>query len=511
MQNNVSAVFAGVKETWLKLGTTPRNIIIGAIALAFVLTSVLVAGNARGPKYETLWSNLDVRDAGAVVAELERQTIDYKLEDGGKTIKVPASEVHRTRLSLASQGLPASGVVGFESIGANGIWATDFERQVQYVRALSGELTRTIKTISGVMDARVHIVLPEDTVFVSRKRPATAAVLLQLQPLQDLSPSCVTGIVNLVARSVEGLTPSEVTVMDSEGRLLSQDFADITGAAGVSTAAFQITSEVERELERRLVSTLTPVLGAGNVVCQVRADLDLDQVRTVDTIYAEEGEGVLRSTQEMTETYTGGGAVPGGQAGGLDVPNYRTSGNGDSTFERSEITRNYEVDQRVVETISTPGAIRNMSVAIMVNRELDDGQEASIVETVSTALGLDPLKNDRVSVTGFLFDTSLKDTIKDSMQVIPPPLNRLYIYGAAVALALVLGTIILLFARRRKRGDGKRVSPPVVEQSDFEDETQLAPEYVMRQRTRESVERLARVNPGSVASLVKTWILEDEN
>ena len=248
MPNNLSAVLGGLKGTWEKLGKAPRNIIVAAIALAFVASSILVAGNARGPKFETLWSNLDASDAGAVVAELERQSIDYKLEDGGRTVKVPAEKVHRTRLSLASQGLPSSGVVGFESIGANGIWATDFERKVQYVRALSGELTRTIKSIAGVLDARVHIVLPEDTVFVSRKRPATAAVLLQLQPLQDLSPSCVKGIVNLVARSVEGLPPSEVTVMDSQGRLLSQDIADLSGSAGVSTAAFQITGEVERGL-----------------------------------------------------------------------------------------------------------------------------------------------------------------------------------------------------------------------------------------------------------------------
>lgn len=511
MPTSISSVAGGLKEVWGKLGKTPRKIICGAIVLAFVATSLLALANARGPKMEILWSDLDAADAGAVVAELERQSIAYTLENGGRTIKVPAEDVHRTRLSLSSQGLPSSGVVGFEAIGANGIWATDFERKVQYVRALSGELTRTIKTISGVLDARVHVALPEDSVFVSQRKPPTAAVLLDLQPLTDLSPSCVKGIVNLVARSVEGLSPSEVTVMDSKGRLLSQDIVDLSGSAGLSSAAFELTSQVEREYERRLVSMLAPVLGAGNVVCQVRADLNLDQVRTVDTSYTGEGEGILRSTQEITETYSGSGSIPGGQAGGLDVPNYSTSGSGDSEFQRSEVIRNYEIGQRVVETIGTPGAVRSLSVAVMVNKELDDEGKASIVETVSTALGLDPLRNDRISVTGVLFDTSLVDTINDSIQVAPAPLNRLYIYGAAVGAALVLGTIVLFLMRRRTRHRDDTALPPVPAEPEDEGDRPLPPEYVMRQRTKESVERLARVNPGSVAALVKTWILEDEH
>jgi flagellar M-ring protein FliF len=511
MPTNISGVAIGLKQVWGKLGTTPRSIIIGAIAVAFVATSLLALLNARGPAMEVLWSDLDAADAGAVVAELERQSIAYALEDGGRTIKVPAEDVHRTRLSLASQGLPSSGVVGFEAIGSSGIWATDFERKVQYVRALSGELTRTIKTISGVEDARVHIALPEDTVFVSQKKPATAAVLLELQPLTDLSASCVKGIVNLVARSVEGLSPSDVTVMDSKGNLLSQELVDLSGSAGLSNAAFELTSQVEREFERRLVSMLTPVLGAGNVVCQVRADLDLDQVRTVETTYTGEGEGVLRSTQEVTETYSGSGGLVGGQAGGLDVPNYSTADDTDSTYQRSEVTRNYEVGQRVVDTIGTPGAVRNLSVAVMVNKELDDEGKASIMETVSTALGLDPLRNDRISVTGVLFDTSLADTINDSVQLTPAPLNRFYVYGAAVAAALVLGTVILLLTRRRKHLKDETAFPPVSGEPELLEEQSLPPEYIMRQRTRESVERLARMNPASVAALVKTWILEDEH
>ncbi len=513
MPGNVGAVSKGIKDTWNKLGQGPRSIIIVAIGLAFAGSMWLFAQSAIGPKYDTLWSNLDPADAGAVIAELDRQGIPYKLGEAGRTIKVPASQVHLTRLSLASLGLPSSGVVGFESIGSNGIWATDFERKVQYVRALSGELTRTIKSISGVMDARVHIVLPEPTVFVSQRRDATAAVLLQVQPLQEVSASCVKGIINLVSRSVEGLSPNDVTVMDSQGRLLSQSYGDATSAAGLSGSAFELTRQIEKEYEVRLMSMLSPVLGAKNIVCTVRAELDLSQVRTVDTIYSTEGEGTLRSYQETTETYQGQ-STASGQAGGLDVPNYTFEDPTDgSSSSRTEVVRNYEVNQRVIETIGTPGAIKNLSVAVMVNKELDDDQQGSIVETVSTALGLDPMRNDRITVTGALFDTSLADTISGSFGEGPVPLNKLYIYGAAVGAALVLGTIVLLLTRKKKKGRDVERAPVLVAASEEAAAVNapVPPEYLARQRTKGSVEQMAKANPGSVAALVKTWILEDEH
>ncbi len=481
--------------------------ILIAVGLAFCGAIAFIVSNAKGTAFETLWSNLDASDGGAIVAELERQSIPYRLEDGGRTIKIPAGEVHRTRLSFAAQGLPSSGVVGFESIGSNSIWATDFERKVQYVRALSGELTRTVKSISGVLDARVHIVLPEPTVFAVQQRPATAAVLVKVSPMNELNPASVRGIVNLVARSVEGLSPSEVTVMDSQGRLLSDEY-ESGGPGSISTVAFELTSNVEKGLEKRLVSLLTPVVGPGNVVCQVKADLNLDQVKTLDTIYTAEPEGILRSSQEATEVYQGTEGLPGGQAGGLDVPTYATGQTGESTFERIESTRNYEVGQKTVETIVTPGAIKSLSVALLVNKELDDEAQTMITESVTAALGLDPLRQDKISVTGVLFDRSLADKIDGSLEMPVPEFNKVYVYGAAVGLALVLGTLIIILTQRKRKNRKPEILEP--EPLFLTQEVAVPPEVVVRQRTKESVERLARTNPGSGAALMKTWILEDE-
>lgn len=499
----------GLRDTWSKLGKTPRLIILSSVAVVFVASAIALAFSARGSQYETLWSNLDPRDAGAIVSELERQGIPYELADSGRTVKIPAADVHRTRLSLATQGLPSSGIVGFESIQGNSIWATDFERKVHYTRALSGELTRTVKSISGVRDARVHIVLPENTVFTAHKTPATAAVLLDLTPGMELTPPTVKGIVNLVARSVEGLSPDDVTVMDTSGKLLSQDYRSDSFGGQVSAAAFEMTSRVERELEARLLSTLTPVLGPGNVVCQVRAVLNLDQVRIVDDEYASDPQGTLRSTQQVTESYQGTGTPAGGVAGGLDVPTYATGGQGQSQYQRTETITNYEVNRTTRETVVMPGGIKNVSVAVMVNKELDDDEKGVITEGVTAALGLDPLREDKISVIGIAFDTSLADAIQAGMTPASEPFPRIYAYAIAVAAALVIGTIILFILRRRR---ARALEPePELEPLPMEDERPtLSPDLLNRQQLREDIERLARVNPSGLAALLKTWLLEDD-
>ena len=183
------------------------------------------------------------------------------------------------RLSPATMGLHSSGIVGFEAVGSTGIWSTDFERRVQYIRALSGELTRTIKALSGIEDARVHIALPEDTVFVSQRQQPTASVLVKTRPGLELTADSVRGIVNLVSRAVEGLTPENVTVVDASGKLLSRDVAYGKGEDDLSmSSVLELTFATERELENRLLGLLAPVLGPGNVVCQVRAELNMDQI-----------------------------------------------------------------------------------------------------------------------------------------------------------------------------------------------------------------------------------------
>lgn len=512
MEEVFTSLFKGLKDTWSRLGKVPKLVVISGTVVAFIALVLIVFAASKRPSYEVLWSNLDPQDGGTIVKELEKQGIPYKLSDGGKTIKVPSSEVHKTRLILAAQGLPTSGTVGFESVGGSGIWATDFERKVQYIRALSGELARTIKVISGVEDARVHIVLPEPSVFVSQRKPATAAVLVKMRPGCELPTASVRGVINLVARSVEGLSPENVTVIDSSGRLLSQDISFHTGESlsFPPNSVLEITAKTEKELEKRLLDLLTPVLGPGNVVCQVRAELDMNVVKVTDTAYTSEPPGIVRSTSEITESYQGTGMPVGGQAGGLDVPTYAAASEGESQYQRTEITRNYEINQTVTETIVTPGTIKRLSVAVVVNKELDENTREIISETVSAALGLDPARQDQISVTGIPFDTSLAEVFEEAAGPQPETFPRTYIYAFSAIGAALLGTLIIFLMRRRKKAERPSPEPVSAPQVVSEEAPSVSPEVLARQKTRENVERLVRTNPETVAMLVKSWLLEDE-
>lgn len=507
MSTNLNTVSRGVKDTWGNLAKRQRVTVISGAALVLVILLVVVLTTARGTPYEVLWSNLDPQDGGTIISELERGGIPYKLSDSG-TIMVPSDRVHRTRLSLASQGLPASGVVGFESMGTKGVFSTDFERKVQYMRALSGELARTIKSIQGVEDARVHIVTPEPSLFVSQKQPATAAVLVKVRPMMELSAPSVQGIVNLVASSVEGLSRQDVTVIDGSGKLLSHDYAPSSpeGEAVLATGALlDLTAKVERELERRLMALLTPVAGAGNVVCQVRAVLNADQVKITKTSYSTEGDGILRSHQETSEAYSGTGS-PGGASGGLDVPTYTDGGTGQSDFTRTESIKNFEVDQETRETIVMPGTVENLSVAVILNQNLDEEKRGIISETVSAALGLDPLRRDRITVTGMPFDTSLAEKIQEAFAGDEGGLGRWPVYAIAVGAALAVGTAVILLLRRGRRSE----EVPPLQLPVLEEAATLSPESLPGRKTKKTVEQMAQQDPVAVASLIKFWLMEDE-
>lgn len=500
-----------IREISGKLSRVQRMVIVGVTALIFISLLLVAIFGSRGTEYDVLWSDLSPQDAGAIVKELEKEGVPYKLEAGGRVIKVPKDSVYRLRLTFASMGLPSSGVVGFESISANQLWSTDFERQVQYTRALQGEIVRTIKSMDPVEDARVHIVLPEPSVFVTQQKPATAAVLLKLRPMEELTKAQVKAIIKLVSSSVRGLSPENVTVVDSTGRLLSQDISEGALEEGFSSLdSLEITYQFERNLEKRLTNLLGPILGPGNVVCQVRAELNLDLVKRETVTYSR--EPILRSTQEIRETFQGTGTPAGGPAGGLDVPSYVTPGAQESQYERTEIIHNYEVSEVKEATTIAPGTVKRLSVAVVVNRaEMDEDFRNSIIQTVTTALGLDPAKQDQISVINMPFNPS---PFEQAPAPVPVWQRREYVmYGAAVAAALVVGTVILLLLRRRrlareKEEEGEEAVAHVG--APTEAAPGATPEMMALQRAREGVERLARTNPELVARILRTWLAEDE-
>ncbi len=507
-----------IAGTWERLTARQRLLVAGA-ALAVVLTLALWSAiYARGPQYATVFSNLAAQDAAEIVKQLQSQKTPYKLSDGGTTIQVPAKDVYSTRLTLAGQGLPRGGVVGFEIIDKTQLGATEFERRVNYIRALQGELTRTITQISEVEEARVHIVLPEQSYFVTMAKPATAAVFLKLKPGVTLEKSQIKGIINLVSRSVEGLKPEDVSVIDVHGYLLS---ADLSGGADsskkVASDLLDIQTRFQKDLEKSLQGLLEQVLGPGQVVARVNAELNFDQ-KTVDKDLFEpitNDTGIIRTIEELEENMSGSTQSPSGAAGTTsNIPGYaQTTGNGVSTSEKRQTSKTYEINNVKEHIVVAPGTVKRLSVAVVVNRDLSAKEQTAIEDTVRAAIGFDTARNDLITVSGIKFDTSMAEAVAAEMTRTSKQ-NRWASLAVRAALALVIGFVLwrVLFGGGKKREEilsdvftSEERRAQVMAQIGED----LPPAEAERRRLREQIDQLAKKKPEEFAKLLKTWLAEE--
>ena len=502
-------ILSQIRETWNKLPRGARLAVGSAGVVTVGAVLVLAVLSSRGPAYDPLFTGLDPRDAAEIVSRLDKEKVPYRLEAGGTAILVPSTSVHRMRLLLSSEGLPRGGVVGFELIDQSSrIGATDFDRRLNYVRALQGELARTIMQISGVEAARVHIALPEESLFVTRTRPPTAAVLIKMRPMAELDKSQVKGIINLVARSVEGLKPQDVTLIDYTGRILSyaQDSSNGNAEAG---SLLEVRAAFQKELEQSVQSLLERVLGPGNVVARVSAELNLDQTTITRSLFTpvSENEGIVRSIKQLTEVFQGTGTAAGGVPGvPSNVPGYQgaAAGGQTSSWQKTETTRAMEINETREQTVVAPGTVKRLSVGIIVNRDLTPAEKAAIESTVAAAIGFDPKRQDTITVTGMKFDSSLLDELKKGMEAPPPAVPR-WAYPAAVAVGMVLIASVVIATRRRRKV--KREAPVPVKPDAV---PEVALEVSKAARTREHIEKLVRQNPEGVAQVLRTWLAEQK-
>lgn len=509
-------------QYWKRLSLVARIAIVAG-ALAIILCAGLWSGGSR--RYEPLFSGLEPQDASEVVQVLDEDKVPYRLGGRGDTIMVPAADVYRLRLLCASQGLPRGGVVGYEVMDKTQLGSTDFERRVSYLRALQGELTRTIMQVEGVEQARVHIVLPEDSLFVTERRGATAAVLVRLRPGGELDKNQVRGMVHLVAHSVEGLDPADVTVLDVHGRLLSAGIEDDGAgtALAATTSQFDLQQAFQQKLQAGLQSLLEQVFGPGNVVARVSAEINFDQ-RVIDKSLYEPvagDEGVARSVHELEEYFEGEGVEPGGVPGtDSNIPGYQAvvAGGGASQYRKMETTRDMEVNQTSERVVVAPGTVQRLSVAVVVNRELSAAEGQAIRDTVASAIGFDAGRNDQITVSGVEFNTSLSDELKTALDADAAARRRStwVMIGAPVGV-LVVALFGAIGMRRRSKGAAglARVGAPRPDAEVPEVEVPLAvearlsPEEQARLRARREVERLVQQRPEDVVQLLRTWLAEE--
>ncbi|MFC0384847.1 flagellar basal-body MS-ring/collar protein FliF [Muricoccus vinaceus] len=403
---------AGFLEQLRALGPA-RLAAMGGTALAVLGLLAWFGMRAGQPGMALLYSDLDPRDAGAVVATLDRQKVAYRLGAGGTSILVPEEMVPRLRLSLAREGLPAGGSVGWEIFDrGESLTTTPFQQDVNRLRAMEGELARTIRGLSGVRAARVHLVLPRREAFTRQQSEAQASVVLTMQGVQRLDRDGVQAVLHLVATAVPGLQPRNVSIVDSRGELLARGGQALTGPAAAATQEEMRRAEGMR-IGRALEEMLERSLGAGRVRAEATVDMDFDRVQTTEERFDPENQ-VPRSVQNSQEQSRGaeGGNVsvanqlPGAEAGG---------GSGGSSESKSEETTNYEIGKTVRSTVREHPVVRRLSVAVMVDgvwegtppayRERNAEELARITALVRSAAGFDERRGDKVEVVSMRFAT----------------------------------------------------------------------------------------------------------
>lgn len=426
--------------------------LIAAIGIAILLLGgTFFYRWAATPTLQPLFSNLAASDASAIVEQLDSQGVEYELADSGGTILVPQSDVYKLRLSMSSQGLPASQDTGYALLDEQGVTSSQFQQQVTWQRALEGELASTVKALDGVESSVVHLAIPKRDVFADGTDKPSASVLVTMRPGQQMPAQQVQSVVHLVASSIEGMDPAEVTVVDGKGQLLSA--AGV--AAGGGGMASQQTVEYERRVTASLQQVLDRVLGPGNAVATVAADLSFDSVdRTSETFSPAAGTPPLTET-ENSEKYTGRGGAATGVLGPDNIGAPAANGEGND-YEKTSSSATNAVNKVTEQTTQAAGALSRQSVSVIVDSATaGDVDMLQLKEAVAGAAGIDETRGDSLSVTRMAFDTAAADETEAAMAAAEKAEQQAQLIELARTAGIILAALaiclIALFMTRRKR------------------------------------------------------------
>jgi flagellar M-ring protein FliF len=461
----------------------PRAPLIFAVAVLIAVVTALVLWS-RTPDYRILYTNLSDQDGGAIIAALQQANVPYKFSEGGSAILVPSDQVNETRLKLASQGLPKSGSVGMELMDNEKFGISQFAEQVNYQRALEGELERTIQSISVVRQARVHLAIPKPTVFVRDREAPTASVLVNLYPGRMLDEGQVSAITHMVASSVSDLPVKNVTIVDQDGTLLTQP----SSGSGLDASQLKYVQQVEHNTQQRIDAILAPLFGAGNAHAQVSADIDFSQLEQTAETYGPNGnpqQAAVRSrqTSEATDmTQSGASGVPGALSNTppqpASAPIVAASGaaaTGVTTTpvsERKDATTNYELDKRVSHMEQAKGGVKRLSAAVVINYQrvvdakghatmqpLTPEKLAQVEQLVKDAMGYDAKRGDSVNIVNATFTTEA-DPLANLPWWKQPEIIALAIQAAKW---LGIGLVALILYLMMVKPAMKRAFPPQLE------------------------------------------------
>jgi len=518
-----------IENLWRKFLTlSPVNMAVALGGVALVLGALLsISLWVQSPDYQLLYNNLSDQDAAAVVEQLNTQNIPHKLTNQGRNVAVPSNKVHEIRLSLASQGLPAGTEVGLELFEDTPLGMTEFVQKLNFQRALQGELARTIKSIEAVEQARVHLALPKQELFIKEKQNGKASVMVKLHPGRTLSQSQIQGIVHLVSSSVQGIPPGNVVLIDPRGNLLSGNKA-ISDDVMLTASNYQHQRKVENEMEQRIALMLEEALGAGKVIARVNTDMDFDKVVKTEELYDPDSQ-VVRSEQTTTESMVGA-ASPGGIPGvesllpGEEGTPEPTQGTAPTRTSEKE-TLNFEINKVVKQTSQTTGKIKRLSVSVLVDGTMTgtppqyqsrtQEEMAKYLELVKTSVGFNEKRGDQIQLENIEFDKSLELRQKEEMAV-----DRWIEQGYAVAKWVVGAIFVLWFLYKVllplvrwvttsvEVVPGRLGAPTPEELEAMEEEMRLTRQSQENVEMRKTVGDFVDTDPKYAAAILRKWMRE---
>jgi flagellar M-ring protein FliF len=512
---------------------------MAAVAVGLTAFFIYLTARLSSPGMALLYSDLEIADSGRIVAQLESMNVPYELRGDGRQIMVPTNRVLRLRMAMAEEGLPSGGSVGYEIFdGSDSLGATSFMQSVNRVRALEGELARTITSLGNVARARVHLVLPERELFSRTRQEPSASIVLKLRGVGRLTAQQVSAIQHLVAAAVPRLSPSRISIVDDQGTLLARGTeSDSPDSLGGMTPD-EVRSNFENRLAGEVEEMLERVVGLGKVRVSVSADMDFDRIVTNSESFDPDGQ-VVRSTDsgEETEASTDGeGEQPVSVETNLPLPaGPGAEAAGGSASQRSSTSEivNYEISKKVINHVRYPGAVTRLSVAVLLDGEyaptVDDApptykprdpkQLEQLDRLVRSAIGYDAERGDNVEIVNMPF--SKAPLVEDDAPTMLLGLEKQDLLRLAEVLVLaVVGILVILLVVRplisraftlapvRRAGERGAAGHPLLT-----DQSGMTPALAVEGRVRvSSLRKLGQIvdkHPDSAVAILRTWMHQE--
>ena len=497
---------------------------------------------SQQPDYRVLFSNYSDKDGGAIVAALEKMNVPYKFSDSGTAILVPASQVHQARLKLASDGLPKGGNIGFEILENQKFGVSQFVEQVNFQRALEGELERSIQSIGAVEMARIHLAIPKASVFVRDQQKPTASVLLNLRAGRSLDAQQVGAVVHLVASSVPDLPATNVTVVDQNGNLLS-DTTKKMGANNLDPSQLKYVDEIQQSIAKRVESIITPIVGANNVRAEASAEIDFSSLEQAAETYKpnqKPDDAVVRSMQSNESLTNSGSSEAAGVPGALsnqppanatapiNAPAAANTSTGAEAaqapvFSQKNTTTNFEVDKTVKYVQQGMGGIKRLNVAVVVNnmpvtdkkgkvtyRPLTIAEKKQINDLAMQAMGFNKERGDALTVVNSSFASEPTEIVPEvpmwkSPETIEYAKDALrFIVGIAV-LFMLYSRVLKPMLNKLMTASPKRLNAPSGEDAVVNLSGEQGKLVAPADQNLVAAKQMAKDNPRMVANVVANW------